>query len=119
MYPEAVAECDEAIRQLGKREDQELIGHCGWVYAVSGRRDKALTVVHQLRSLAPRWWVNPVYFAKIQDALGHREPAIRFLYQAYEERSPLLAHMKTDPMYSDQLRADPRFQELLRRVGLR
>jgi adenylate cyclase len=117
MYAEAVAECDAAIRQLGKREDQELIGHCGWVYAVSGRRDKAMEIARRLRRPVPPRWVNPVHLAKIYDGFGERERAIRFLYQAYEERSPLMAHLKTDPMYSDQLRADPRFQELLRRVG--
>ena len=117
MYPDAVAECDEAIRQLGKRDDQELIGHCGWVYGISGRRDKALAVEQKLKGLAPRWWVNPVYFAKIHDALGDRESAMRFLKKAYEERSPLMVHLKTDPMYSGQIRADSRFQDLLRRVG--
>ncbi len=117
MYPQAVAECDEAIRQLGEREDQELLGHCGWVYAFSGRRDKALEIVQRLRHLAPRRSVNPVHFAKMYDGLGDHERAIRFLNQAFEERSPLMAHLKTDPMYSDQLRANPRFQELLRRVG--
>lgn len=117
MYSEAVAECDEAIRQLGEREDQELIGHCGWVYAVSGRRDKALDVARRLRLSAPPGWVNPVLLAKIYDGLGDRRRAVRFLNQAFEEHSPLMAHLKTDPMYSDNLRADPRFQELIRRVG--
>ncbi len=117
MYAEAVAECDEAIRQLGEREDQELIGHCGWVYAVASRRDKALDVAQRLQQAAPRQWPNPVHFAKIYDGLGDRERAIRFLNQAFEVRSPLMAHLKTDPMYSDNLRSNPRFQELLRRVG--
>ena len=48
--------------------------------------------------------------------MGETEEAMRWLERAYEEREPLLTNAKTDPRL-DPLRSDPRFQDLLRRIG--
>ena len=55
--------------------------------------------------------------AEFQIRLGNREQALDLLEKAFEKRDPNLAGSKTDPVW-DPLRTDPRFQDLLRRIGL-
>ena len=118
MHTEAVAECEKAIKLLGERHDQEILGSCGWVYAVAGRKAEALKLVRQLERLAAHRWLDPVYFAYVYDGLGDTDRALQFLFQSYEERSPRMVHLKVLPLLSDRLRTDARFQELVRRVGI-
>ncbi len=54
--------------------------------------------------------------AALSAAIGETEEAMTWLERAYEERDPLLLFAKTDPSM-DSLRSDPRFQDLLRRIG--
>jgi hypothetical protein len=56
-------------------------------------------------------------FAPIYAALGEHEQALEWLEKAYEDHSSPLAWLKVDPWF-DSLRAEPRFADLLRRVGL-
>jgi TolB-like protein len=49
--------------------------------------------------------------------IGETEEAMTWLERAYEERDPLLLLAKIDPRGFDPLRSDPRFQDLLRRIG--
>ena len=118
MHAEAIAECETGLTLLGPMERQAGLANCGWVYAVAGQRDKAMQLMQRIQAMAPRQWVDPLHIARIYDGLGDTERAIRFLYQAYEERSPWMIHLRMLPTISDRLRADARFQELLRRVGL-
>ena len=62
-------------------------------------------------------YVSPFNFALIYAKLGDRNQAFGFLDKAFEERSPWLTYIKTDPAF-DPLRAYPRFAQLLRRIGL-
>ncbi len=48
--------------------------------------------------------------------IGETEEAMTWLERAYEERDPLLLNAKTDP-HLDSLRSDPRYDDLLRRIG--
>ncbi len=57
------------------------------------------------------------YVIAFQSAIiGDTEEAMTWLERAYEERDPFLLVAKTDPL-TDPLRSDPRFQDLLRRIG--
>jgi hypothetical protein len=61
--------------------------------------------------------VSPYGFAVLYAALGERDTAFEYLERAFEERDPMLLAVKVDPA-CDPLRSDPRFDELLRRIGL-
>jgi len=57
------------------------------------------------------------YAAQMYAGIGDKDQAFRWLGKAYEERNPLLAYAKVMAQY-DSLRSDPRFGELLHRLGL-
>jgi len=74
-------------------------------------------VIADLEELSKRRYVPPYNIALIYTGLGENDRAFEWLQKAYEERSSRLVWLKVVPEV-DSLRADPRFQDLLRRVGL-
>jgi TolB-like protein/DNA-binding winged helix-turn-helix (wHTH) protein/Tfp pilus assembly protein PilF len=61
--------------------------------------------------------VSPYSLAMLHASLGEPGPAFDYLERAFEERDPMLVSIRVDPAF-DPLRAGPRFNELLRRIGL-
>ncbi len=89
-------------------------------YAVSGRREEAMTVLDDLMEEqaggdASGW--NSWNMALTYTGLGEREQALDWLEQAYEEHASALILLKITPAF-DTLRSEPRFQALLEKVGL-
>jgi len=74
-------------------------------------------VLKELSQLAEHRQVSTFWLAMIHMALGERDQTFQLLDRCYEERSPWLAWLKADPAL-DPLRSDPRFADLLRRMGL-
>jgi hypothetical protein len=62
-------------------------------------------------------YVTPAAFVHAYLGLGDNDEAFAWLERAYEEQSTFLVYIKVFPVF-DPLRADPRFQDLVRRVGL-
>jgi serine/threonine-protein kinase len=89
----------------------------GVVYAMTGNVEEARDVIAKLRERAQTDYVAPVFFAWIHAHLGEAELAFTRLDEAFGERSCTLAFGIRAPMY-DPLRADPRFDELLGKLGL-
>jgi DNA-binding SARP family transcriptional activator/Flp pilus assembly protein TadD len=115
MYEEAVEEFLKAVALSGgSAHALVLLGH---TYAVSGRRREALKVLDELSELAQRRYFSPYRVAAIHLGLGETDRAFEWLERAYEERDSWLVWLKVDPVL-DGLRSDPRFTNLLRRVGL-
>jgi eukaryotic-like serine/threonine-protein kinase len=112
---EATAEFVKA-RSLSP-ESVRNISMLGRAYAVAGRPAEAQRLVEELLSLSRKRYVSPVYNAIIYIGLGEKDKAFTWLEKAYADRSDWMALMNTEPLF-DPLRSDPRFQELLRRVGL-
>lgn len=114
MYREAIAEYQEAIRLRGGNSPNPE-AHLGVIYFKTGERAKAEQILQKLRmsrSDAPQGDV-PILPA----ALGMRDEAFALLEKAYAERAPYLPQIAVDRYYDSQ-RSDPRFQQLLRRMGL-
>ncbi len=115
MFEEAIKELQKAIALSGNSASMTaLIGH---VYAVSGRRDKALEVLEELKERSKREYVSSFFFILIYLGLDEVEQAFKWLERAYKERSTHLVWLKVDPIF-DSLRLDARFTELIQRVGL-
>ncbi|HKQ04570.1 MAG TPA: tetratricopeptide repeat protein [Blastocatellia bacterium] len=109
----SIAELQRAI-ELGDHSPAAQT-NLAFAYARAGDRATAQQKLKQALSSA-NGYVVPYFVATVYAALGDREQAFAWLERAYTERSNYLAWLKTDPRLND-LRADPRFADLLRRVG--
>ena len=95
----------------------EPLASLGRAYALAGRTAEARQVLDQLTKMSETDHVTPYNVATIYTALGDKDAAIAQLEKAYDERSWYLLFLAVDPQL-DNLRADPRFKNLLGRVGL-
>ena len=86
-------------------------------YASAGKKSEALQIVAQLQSISNTQYVSPYGLAQIYAALSDREQTFKWLQTAYDDRAVWMSYLAVDPVF-DSLRADPRFQDLLRRVHL-
>jgi serine/threonine protein kinase/tetratricopeptide (TPR) repeat protein len=114
-YPEAIAVLQEArsLRVSGPR----ILGLLAYAYAVSSNRNDAMRGVEELKSAAETDDDAPMWLAQVYVGLDDRERAFECLEKAYQRRAPWFRFLKTDFTF-DPLHSDPRFRELLRRVGL-
>ncbi len=119
MHPRALAEYDK-IAEPDKRvaaETQLVADGLGWVYAVSGRRADALKIAKEIGDLSSHTYVDFYQFATIYAGLGDKGEAFRLLEKGYEERSAGMLYLAVDPFWYE-MRSDPRYADLLRRIGL-
>jgi len=113
QYAEAISSFQLAIKING--ETTSTLIYLGQTYAKSGKRDEALVILNKLKTTEK--YVSPAELAILYTALGDKEKALELLEQAYAARDLQLQFLKVEPGY-DALREDPRFQDLLRHVGL-
>jgi adenylate cyclase len=92
-------------------------GFLGYAYAVSGDRAKAEQALRELEELAKRQYVSPTAFVTIYLGLGEKEKALDWLEKAYEEQDSACWYLKIDQIY-DGVRDEPRFQAILKKIGL-
>ena len=116
MYPEAIVELKKAV-ELSHNGIQTLgiLGHC---HAVAGNKAEAEKILSVLitKSSDDFFWAN-YSIAVIYAGLGKNDGALDFLEKAYREHSLGPAFLRFDPRL-DNLRQDPRFQALSKKVGL-
>jgi len=86
-------------------------------FGAAGKKKKALQILDDLTKLTKQKYVAPYFFAGIYVGLGQNDRAMEYLEKCYEEHSHWLIYLHIDPSM-DGLRSSPRFQDLLRRVGL-
>jgi non-specific serine/threonine protein kinase len=115
MYAEAMAEC-ERIRPLpgGNLVSRAVLGY---VCALAGRRDEALNILEELKPLLEGNLLLLYRVALLCAALNERDQAFELLDKACDERFALIIYLKVYSPF-DNLRSDPRFQDLLRRMNL-
>jgi TolB-like protein/Tfp pilus assembly protein PilF len=89
----------------------------GRTLAISGRRAEARRIADDLEELRSKRYVPAYYLAFLYAGLEEKDRALSWLEKACEERSAWAAMMKVDPKFAGILE-EPRFQELLRRIGL-
>ena len=119
MYPQALAEYDkiaERDKAVGP-DNQFVVGFHGWVLAISGKRADALKVAQEFRDLSSHAYVDFYFPAGIYAGLGDKDEAFRLLEKGYEERSVGMVYLAVDSFW-DSVRSDPRYTDLLRRIGL-
>lgn len=113
MYEQAINEYQKAISIERKMTNARIF--LGYALAKSGRRSEARAILDKLKST--KEYVSPTELATLYIGLGDMEEAIAALERAYAAHDLQLQYLKVVPHF-DSLRSDPRFQDLMRRVGL-
>lgn len=88
-----------------------------YIYGRSGQTAQAQSALHRLLQEYKRRPVDTRMIAAAYAGIGDKEQTLAWLEKAYAQHSNELVGLKIDPAY-DPLRSDPRFQDLIRRVGL-
>jgi tetratricopeptide (TPR) repeat protein len=105
------------LAHTAKKCARSLAG-LGHAYAVSGDKDEACKVLEKLKEISTQRDVAPHNAAVIYSRLGDKDAAFDWLDRAFNERSYLLGvYLNTDSRL-DNLRSDPRFRELHRKMNL-
>jgi TolB-like protein/Flp pilus assembly protein TadD len=113
-YKEAIRDLRKAVRLS---ENPEYLSRLGCLYALSKRRSEARSILHKLKELRMRRYVAGYDLAVLHTTLGENDRAFAWLETAFAERDETLCMLWLDPMF-DSLRPDPRFADLLNRLGL-
>ena len=87
-------------------------------YAKQGKRPEAEQQISQLRELGKTRYIRPYYLASTYAALGDKDRAFDELERSFAERDCYLGRLAVDP-FMDPLREDPRFNDLMKRMGLK
>ena len=112
---EAIPELEKAVSVTNRSPG--VISALIWAYAHAGRRADALRLLGELKKRQQAGYVPAGAFVDAYLGLGDNDEAFAWFERAYEEQSNILVYIKVSPLY-DPLRGDPRFQDLVRRVGL-
>jgi serine/threonine protein kinase/tetratricopeptide (TPR) repeat protein len=113
-YREALAELDKAQRE--RKGDPILILSVGIVYAAQGKRAEALQAVKELEAMSGASLDQAHWIAKVYAALNEKEMAFSWLERGLAAGS--IAGFYKDETVWDTIRADPRFADLVRRMGV-
>jgi TolB-like protein/Tfp pilus assembly protein PilF len=113
---EAIHEFESAL-MLSSTGDTDLQLDLGFAYAVSGRRAEARRILDSLEKLYAQGVVPAGSVGILYGALGEPNEAFSWLEKAYEQRDPQLVYLKAGRRF-EPLRKDPRFEQLIHRVGL-
>jgi len=113
MYPEAITEFEQAGTAL--KDWPVIIAAAGHAYGRWGHKSDATAALRQMNELTREEYVTPYGIALIFAGMNDKEHAIQWLQNAYEDRSHWLVWLNLDPRF-DNVRTDPRFQELLQRM---
>ena len=90
----------------------------GAAYGLAGRRADAERILHELDDISKTRYVSPMNRALVFIGMKEFAQALDWLERAYEERAQLLSELGAEPAF-DPIRTEPRFVDLLRRVGLK
>jgi TolB-like protein/DNA-binding winged helix-turn-helix (wHTH) protein len=113
VYNEAIAELQKAIEL--SPGSTAFKANLAYAYAASGMRDKATKILDDLKNLSAQSFSNAPEIAMIYVGLGENDQAMTWLEKAYADRFSPWVLMR--PCF-DPLRLDPRFEDLVRRIGL-
>ena len=115
MYADAMAEFQKAANAAG--DETNYLASLGMIHARAGRKDQARKMLNKLTELSGRGYVPASDMAVVYASLGEKDQAFEWLEKAYEDRSGTMLLINVWPAM-DPLRPDPRFADLVRRVGL-
>ncbi len=115
MYSDATAELQKALTLSGN--DADTFAELAFAYAQWGKKDKAQELLQELKQRSKHSYFSPFDIGLVYAGLGDKDQAFAWMEKATQDRGYWVGKLKLDPML-DSLRSDPRFGNLLLRVGL-
>lgn len=117
QHDSAIAQYQAATRTLGKNAPV-FVALTAHAQGLAGRADQARAGLTELQRAARSEYVPPEYFTLVYLGLGDHERALDSLEAAHDARSGGIAYLRIEPVL-DPIRAHPRFNALLEKVGLK
>jgi eukaryotic-like serine/threonine-protein kinase len=118
MDHEAISEEIKYLKMVQDEEGADTLQHDFNAHGYdTAKRLQYQRLLDQYKSVEGEQYIPPLLYAAVYTRLGDHEQAFSWLKKAYEERAPWLTYIKTDPQF-DNLHSDPRFNELLKKIGL-
>lgn len=111
----AISEYQKAVELSGN--DSDPTAALAYASARIGKRAEAEKILRELLEQSKTAYVSPYMIATIYAGLGNKDKAFEFLTKAYDERSADLSYFLKADLRMDTLRPDPRFQDLVNRMG--
>ena len=120
---DAMGKYEEAVRcylRAGELRGmpKDLNPYLAGGYALMGKKDEARKILGNLIEYSKTNYVPPVSFASVFSALGEKEQVFAWLEKAFRERDPYLIMFVKPSHLFGPVRSDPRFTELMRKIGL-
>jgi TolB-like protein/Tfp pilus assembly protein PilF len=116
MHQQAITELQKAM--ISNASEPLVLGALAHAYARAGQREEALKLVRELKRIEVERGTIPTFsFVWAYAGLGDHGQAFAWLERSYQERRERLVWLNVDPLL-EPLRSDPRFQDLVLRVGL-
>jgi serine/threonine-protein kinase len=114
MFAEAVVEASKS-REINSANSQS-IAQLSYALAKSGKQAEARGLLEEVLRSSKERYVSPGNIALIYNGLGERDETFAWLGRGYDRRDPKMVFLKVEPKWNN-LRDDPRFKDLMRRVG--
>jgi tetratricopeptide (TPR) repeat protein len=114
LFDEAISEA----KRISEASPNEMLPKAALAraYGVQGNKGEAQRVVRMMEDLSKRRFISEYDFA-VANSGWNREDTLRWLEKAYEGHTGLLVYARVDSVFDD-LRSDPRFQDLIARIGI-
>ena len=97
--------------------DPKLIEEVQNMYATSGIKGVFQMYLNYQKMASMQVYVDPINLAQTHAFLDEKDQAFEWLEKAYEGRSPMLVYLRVNPLF-DNIRSDPRFKAMLKKMGL-
>ena len=117
VYQQALEELKKE-RQLSTGWGQHLEAILTVIHARMGDLAKARELLERCLKHAEQTYFSPYFLAYAWIAVGDNDKALELLWKAYEERDSNLPYIAVDQTFLEEIRTQPRFRELLRKMGL-
>ena len=114
MFAEALAKSEDFANSMTLVPD--VLATIGYIKALAGKENEARSILNELQDRARQRYVSPYSIAIVHIALNEVDQALSCLERSFQEKEDAMPSLKVNPRM-DPLRSQPRFQELLRRIG--
>jgi len=116
QYEDAIRELQKAVRLSG--QSSEYLGLLSYAYSLAGKKGDALEVLGKLKEIGGNRFVDSSGFIYAYIGLGDKEKAIEYLQKSFETRDYLVLPVILPDRIFDDIRSDPRFEEIVEKMNL-